>query len=94
MSKRYPRIIYVDLTDKDEEYSFILPVDTKSYTIKTRGGTALKLAYDPDGITNGNYITIPSGNSETEDNLYPEVALTVYVQCEKDAEVLEVKRWR
>jgi len=94
MSKRYPQIITVDMVDKGTVYNFVLPVDTKSYTIKPRSNTEFKIAYASDGITNGNYCTIPSGNAETEDNLNPENAITVYVQCEKDNETLEVKRWR
>ena len=94
MSKRYPEITTVDMVSKDEVYSFILPVDTKSYTIKPRGNTQFKIAYKDQGIETGDYVTIPSGNAESEDDLYPENAITVYIQCEKDGETLEVKRWR
>lgn len=92
--KRYPEIIPVALTSKDEVYSFTLPADTKSYTIKTRGNSEFKLAYKSGEIEAGNYITIPSGTAENEDNLGCETAITGYVQCEKDNEYLEVKRWR
>lgn len=94
--KRYPEIIILDLDDKATVYSFTLPVDTKSYTLKTRGNTEFKLAYVPGtaGAINENYITIPSGSGESEDNLNPENPLTLYVQGEVNNEKLEIKRWR
>ena len=97
MNKRYVVMDPVALDDKDMVYSFILPVDTKAYTIKTRGNHEFKVAYEAGALEDGGsgkYATIPSGSAESEDNIYLEVAIIVYVRCETDNEILEVKRWR
>lgn len=94
MSKRYPVITTLDMPEKAEVYNFTLPADTKSYTIKPRGNTEFKIAFAADGIEQGNFLTIPSGNAETEENLNREDSITIWVQAEKDSETLEIKRWR
>ncbi len=94
MVKRYPTTLYLDLSDKNEVYSITLPADTKAYTLKTRGNTQFKVAYANGGIAAGNYITVPSGSAESEDNLSREDPITIYVQGEVDLEVLEYKLWR
>ena len=94
MVKRYPEIIIVDLDLANTIYTVTLPTDTKSYTIKTRGNTAFKLAYRSGGIEAGDYLSIPSGSGESEDGLSREDSITIYAQGEVDGEVLEVKRWR
>ena len=93
MSKRYPKIIIVDLDFASTIYSFTLPSTTRSYTIKTRGKYAFKLAYKSGEVEAGNYISIPSGSGESEDDLSREDPITIYVQCEVDNEKLEVKLW-
>ena len=93
-NKRYPEIIIVDLDLKTEIYTVTLPTDTKSYTIKARGNTSFKIAYKSGGIEAGNYLTIPSGSGESEDELNREDPIIIYIQGEVDGEVLEVKRWR
>lgn len=94
MAKRYPEIIIVDLNLASEIYNITLPTNTQAYTIKTRGNYSFKIAYKDGDIEAGNYITIPSGNAESEDGLSREDPIVVYVQAEKDGETLEVKRWR
>lgn len=90
MSKRYGRIQNVELDSKDEIYPVVLPQGTRSYTIKTRGNTEFKIGFDSELAT---YTTIPSGSSESEDDIFSEGPITLYVQCEKDTEVLEAKYW-
>ncbi len=91
MSKRYGFIANVDLVDKAEIYPVTLPQGVRSYTIKTRGNTEFKIGFVPDLAT---FITYPSGNAESEDDIFSEGPIKFYVQGEKSGEVLEVKYWK
>ena len=92
--KRYPRIQYLELADKDVVYSLPLDSEIQSYTIKTRGNTEFKIAFEDEGSAAGNYLTIPAGCAESEDNLGREAGTTIFVQGTKDNETLEIKSWR
>ena len=96
MNKRYQEISYLDLTTKDKEYSFVIEVGVKSYTIKTRGNHEFKVAFTASQVNQdtGNFMTIPSGSAESEDGLTHENPITIYISCEEDEEVLEIKKWR
>ncbi len=90
MSKRYGVVDNVDLVDKAEIYTVTLPQGTRSYLIKTRGNTEFKIGFKPDLST---YATIPAGHAESEDDIFSEGPIKLYVQGEKSGEVLEVKYW-
>ncbi len=96
MSKRRPVITVVDLDTADREYPVTIPAGTKSYTIKTRGNNAFKLAYKTGQVDNttGDFISVPAGSAESEDGLSSESNIVLYVSCEKGSEKAEVKTWR
>ncbi len=96
MSKRRPVIVIVDIDTANTEYTVTLPVDIKSYTIKMRGNHEFKLAYKSDQVNrdSGDYITVPAGSAESEDNLSSENPIVLYMSCEKGSEKAEVKIWR
>ncbi len=89
-------ITIVDIDVANEEYSVVIPKEAKSYTVKMRGNHEFKLAYKTGQVTEstGNFITIPSGSAESEDELGNENDITLYVACEKGNEKFEVKIWR
>lgn len=92
--KRYGKIQNVELASKNTVYPVVLPYGTRSYTLKTRGNTEFKIGFSVDAEGDlVNYITIPSGSAESENDIFSEADITLYVQGEKDAEVLEVKYW-
>jgi len=93
MSKRYPSIVTVDMPDKTAVYPVTILAHTKSYTLKLRSNVEFKIAYKSDGISGGDYQTIPSGSAETEDDLGKEDDLIIYIQSEKDSDVAEIKLW-
>lgn len=94
--KRYPVITEVDMPTKDTEYSITIPKDAKSYTVKTRGNHAFRIAYKTGQVeaATGEFMTIPAGSAESEDSIGREDPVVLYVSCESDGEKLEVKIWR
>ena len=96
MSKTHPSVQEIDMPVKDTEYKVTIPKDAKSYTVKTRGNHEFKLAYKPGQVeeSTGEFITIPAGSGESEDDLNRVDPFTLYVSCEADGEKLEVKIWK
>lgn len=96
MSKTHPEIQEIDMPTKDTEYTVTIPKDVKSYTVKTRGNHEFKLAYKTEQVASatGEFITIPAGSAESEDDLNRVDNFTLYVSCEVDGEKLEVKIWK
>lgn len=96
MSKTHPSIQEIDMPIKDTEYEVVIPKDVKSYTVKTRGNHEFKLAYKSEQVNSaiGEFITIPAGSGESEDDLNRVDPFTLYVSCEVDSEKLEVKIWK
>ena len=90
MGKRYLQIQEVELNSKNSIYAVVLPQGTRSYTIKTRGNSEVKLGIDS---ALSKYITYPSGTAESEDGIFSENPITFYIQAEQDNEILEVKYW-
>ena len=86
-----PTIKNLTLTNKDTEYSYVLPNATKKFTLQCRTDEDIKLAY-AKGESGSNYITIPEGASQSEDNLCTNV-LVLYVQCAADNVVVEISSW-
>ena len=93
MSKRYGKITPIDMPDKNEVYPIAIPAHTKSYTLKLRSNCEFKIAFLSNGISEGNYMTIPAGSAEVEDDLGKEDDMIIYMQSEKDNDIAELKIW-
>lgn len=88
-----PTISVVDTTTANTELSFVLPANTLRYQIKIRNYTAsMKVAFIA-GTTSGNeYISVPTGCSYREENIRVP-ALTLYFQCNKANQTVEILSW-
>lgn len=90
MGKRYLKIQNVAMASNGTVYPVTLPQGIRSYTMKLRSNTEFKLGADSALST---YITYPSGVAETEDDVFSEASIVLYVQSEIDNDVMEVKTW-
>ena len=82
------RTIYnVALGPVNTEQSQALPVDSKGFTIKTRGTSELKLSFSV-GTSGTNYITIPCG-AVYSDEFFTE-SLTLYFQSPQTGDTVEI----
>lgn len=85
-----PTIYNVSVVLASTEYSQALNPQAKKFTIRVRGISKLQLAYSSGGSST-NFITIPPGASLTEENV--DFAGTLYFQCNKAAQVVEIEEW-
>lgn len=77
----------VTATLANTEYSNILPANTKRYTIKSRNGVQLKLAFASGG-TSVEWLTV--SGAYTADLLAPLPARTLYFQSKLAGDVVEI----
>lgn len=91
-SVELPSILNVTLTIADTDYPVVIPASIKRYSLKVRNGSSrLKLAFTP--INSNPYLTIERGTTYTEDFIKRTTALTIYLQSNKDNQVLELIYW-
>jgi hypothetical protein len=69
----------------DTEYSLALPANTKSFLLKSRKSSKIKLTYVSAGTE---FLTINAGAVFKDDNFYE--GQTVYFKCASADEVVEV----
>ena len=86
-----PAIQNVILTTADTEYTVVIPVGTKRFTIKSRQDAVMKLAYVATE-SGTNYWTVGYGVCYTEREL-DGTGITLYIQSSKDGTDLEVISW-
>lgn len=84
-----PGIVNIETTNLNTEYSYILPIDTKKFSIQARLGR-LKLAFN-SGDTNITYITINYGCSYVVENI--KTSSTLYFQSNKANDIVEINTW-
>ena len=86
-----PLIANEVLTVADFEYSYLLPENTRKFSIKPRNpGNTIKLAYFP-GNSGTTYVTIPPGGYW--EDLVGLSALTLYFQSPDAGAVVEIVAW-
>jgi hypothetical protein len=72
------------------EHSYTVPADTKRFILKARGSSAIKIAY-VSGQSGTTYLSVPPGASYEEFGL--KTGVTVYFQCSKASETVEILSW-
>lgn len=88
---KIPTIKNLVLTTQDVEYSYLLPVGTKKFTIRCRTDDELKLAYAKEQ-SGTEYINIPEGADHFEDGINTG-ELTMYLQSPTAGVVVEIVSW-
>lgn len=86
-----PQITNVTMGAAGTETAVVLPAGTKRYAIKARGNSRLQFSY-VSGETNTTYWTEFPGFTFEED-VVDRANTTVYVEANKNGEVLEIKTW-
>lgn len=82
-----PTIYNVSAVTAGTEYSQVLPSNTKSFVLKSRGNAKVQLSYT-SGQSGTSFLTIPAGAVYTDENFY--TSLTVYFQANKNGETIEI----
>jgi len=72
------------------EFSQVLSTNTKQFIVKARGNATLKVAF-VSGESSTNYITLSKHASLSQENL--DATITLYMQCDKASEVIEILEW-
>lgn len=85
-----PNIQNITIAVANVEQSYVLPVNTKTYNLKARGNSRIRLAYTA-GQSGTNFVTIPPGNEYNVDGLNS--SLTIYFQANNALEVIELESW-
>lgn len=83
-----PEIYNVTMTLANTEYSQVFPVGTKSFTVRCRSLSEVKITFGA-GTSGTNFITIPAGMNYYEEfvNLSTK---TLYFQCVAAGKILEI----
>lgn len=88
-----PTIFNVTMANANTEYSQALPSDTRRFSIKTRDGTAFRLAFETGKVATPTapYLTIPANSEYYEDDL--RTGGTLYFACGTAGKVVEIIAW-
>lgn len=74
------------------EFSHTLRSDIKAFRMRIRGNAIIQIA-DNTGETNTKFWTIRGGTVYSEDNFKDIVSGTMYMECNKANEVVEIREW-
>ena len=74
------------------EYSQLLPLNTKKFSLRVRGIATTRVAW-VSGETATNYFTIPPGCTMSED-LVKLDTITVYLRTDKPSQIIEIQAWK
>lgn len=86
-----PFIANVAMPTAGTEYSYNIPDNTKSLKIRAREASSLRIAYTAGG-TSTTYFTLSRGATYEISNINS-VGNTIYIQSDKDNQVLEIDGW-
>jgi len=94
MSPVTPAIYNVTMTTADYEYSQALPTNCKKFLIRTRDGTAFRLAFITGKVAGPTqpYLSVPANTTYYEDGILS-TALTLYFACSTAGKVIEIIAW-
>ena len=89
-----PAIYNVTMTNANTEYSQALSSNTKRFSIKTRDGTAFRVAFETGKVATPTepYETVPANSEYYEDALTVD-SLTLYFACGTAAKIVEIVCW-
>lgn len=87
-----PSIANVTVTLANTEYSHALPTGTKYFRLKVREDSKLQLAF---AATNSgtNYLTVFPGFTYESPPFALSSSVTVYFQCYKASQIVEIESW-
>lgn len=85
-----PTIYNVDVVLANTEVSQLLSDNTKSFLIRVRGVSSLKLAFE-SGESGTNFITVAAGACYLADGL--NYTGNIYFQTTKPSQVVEILEW-
>ncbi|HEY1065291.1 MAG TPA: hypothetical protein VGE52_04250 [Pirellulales bacterium] len=90
----YPSCAVKAMTSADTEYTIALPPGTVYFTVKSRDGTAFRLAFATGKVAGSvePYFTIGSGGSYTSPEKM-DWSGTLYVACASPSKTVEVIFW-
>lgn len=80
-------IYNLSIINSNQEYSQVLPTNTKSFLLRSRNNGKLRLAYNAGG-TNLDYLTIPIGANFKDTNFY--TSIEIFVQSTKPGDIIEI----
>lgn len=90
-----PSIVNINIVDADTEYSHMLPIGCKRFTLHVRDGTAIRLSFTRGVVAKPDpgYWTLKANNSWSEARLDIEADTWLYFACDSTAKVLEIIQW-
>lgn len=87
-----PQIMNVNLLAAANEYEIILPKQTKRFSFKVRNATsAVKFGYA--SVSTNPYVMVERGLIYTEEGLTLDDELSIFIQANKDNQILELTYW-
>jgi hypothetical protein len=84
-----PGIANIETLLANTEYSYQLPIGTRSFLIKARNGK-MRLSFTSGG-TNTTYLTIDAGCNYVVDNI--KTSSIIYFQSTKSNNIIEINTW-
>jgi len=82
----------VTMTAANTEYSYALPANTKYYILQNRGNGKVQIAANT-GETNTDFFTVWPGQQK-DSALLNSTSFTLYFECSKAGDVLEIESWQ
>lgn len=87
-----PVVENVSFPTSGTEQSITFPVGTLKGFLKVRGKSVMQIAFT-NGDSGTTYLSIWPGDRYEIVDIKPTATITLYIQCSKDNEVVEVERW-
>lgn len=87
-----PVVENVSFPTAGTEQSVTLPVGTLKAFVKVRGSSRMQISFT-SGDSGTTYFTIYPGDRYEIEDIKPTATITLYIQCSKSGETLEVERW-
>ena len=84
-----PGINNLNLVNNANKYSFVFPVGTKKFTIKSRNTGVLQVSLDSS--PSSAYVTVGAGSYYQEENI--STNFTVFIKSSKNNDIAEIVYW-
>ena len=88
-----PEIFNVNAANKNTAYNFVLPIGTKSFTIKVRENACKFKTFWAALEINTKYLSHTVGTKYVKENMNLAAAKVVYFSVSKDAQIVEIEYW-
>ena len=93
---KYPATYNVTLTSANTEYSQVLPLETKKFTLQCRTNYDVRIAFVTDKVATPTapYITLKKGNVYWEDEIATKISgQTIYFASSQSGVIIELICW-